>query len=340
VIDHFSRFIEPYAVPDLEARTFARCLLDWIGRYGAPSELLSDQGTNFANLIIDEICRINGIEKTLTMTASKEENSIVERSIKEIRRHLRAIIFSRNLIDDWSLILPLVRRILNADVKEALGVSPAQILFGNALQLDRRVLLDIVPKDTEGNPIKVSDYVANLITKQKEIILQAQASQVARDEAFIRKRSENNMEITEFPINSYVLVEYRNGPPNSLLTKLEGPMRVVNRIGSKYTLQNLVTEKCSDYHVTKLREFRYDPELTDPRLVANRDSQVWDIDKIITHNGDIYGSRKDLDFLVKWKGYDDIYNRWLPWSEVRQTEQLQTYLRENNWRHLLSRVQV
>ena len=141
------------------------------------------------------------------------------------------------------------------------------------------------------------------------------------------------MEITEFPINSYVLVEYRNGPPNSLLTKLEGPMRVVNRIGSKCTLQNLVTEKCSDYHVTKLREFRYDPELTDPRLVANRDSQVWDIDKIITHNGDIYGSRKDLDFLVKWKGYDDIYNRWLPWSEVRQTEQLQTYLRENkNWR--------
>ena len=65
MIDHFSRFIEPYAVPDLEARTFARCLLDWIGRYGAPSELLSDQGTNFVNLIIDEICRINGIEKTL-----------------------------------------------------------------------------------------------------------------------------------------------------------------------------------------------------------------------------------------------------------------------------------
>ena len=117
-------------------------------------------------------------------------------------------------------------------------------------------------------------------------------------------------------------------------------MRIVNRIGSKYTLQNLVTDKCSDYHVTKLREFRYDPEITDPRLVANRDYQAWDIDKIITHHGDIYGSRKDLDFLVKWKGYDDMYNRWLPWSEVRQTEQLQTYLQENIFRHLLSRIQI
>ena len=147
VIDHFSRFIETYAVPDLEARTFAKCLLNWIGRYGAPSELLSDQGTNFANHIIREICQVVGTAKTFTMTASKEENSFVERSIKEIRRHVRAIIYSRNLIDDWSLILPLVQRILNAEVKEALGVSPAQILFGNALQLDRRILLDIVPKD-------------------------------------------------------------------------------------------------------------------------------------------------------------------------------------------------
>ena len=95
-----------------------------------------------------------------------------------------------------------MQRILDAKVKEALGVSPAQILFGNALQLDRRILLDIVPKDTDGNPLKVSDYVANLILKQKEIILQDQAPQVARDESFIRKRTADNKEITEFPINS------------------------------------------------------------------------------------------------------------------------------------------
>jgi hypothetical protein len=340
VIDHFSRFIELYAVKDLEARTFATCLLDWVGRYGAPSELLSDKGTNFANKIIKELCQIIGTEKTFTMTASKEENSIVERSIKEIRRHLRAIIFSRNLIDDWSVILPLVQRILNADVKDALGVSPAQILFGNAVQLDRRILLDIVPRDTNGNNMRLSDYVSKLINKQKEIIRQAQASQVAKDDSFIQKRNQQNTNIVEYPINSYVLVEYRNGPPNSLVTRWEGPMRIVNKMGSKYTLQNLVTSECSDYHVTKLKEFRYDPEITDPSLVANRDVQAWEIDKVITHNGDIHGSRKDLDFLVKWKGYDDIYNRWLPWEEVRQTQQLRNYLRENNFRHLLSRVEI
>ena len=49
----------------------------------------------------------------------------------------------------------------------------------------------------------------------------------------------------------------------------------------------------------------------------------------------VYGSQKELDFLVKWAGYDDIYNRWLPWEEVRNTKQLQKYLKEQNLKHLL-----
>ena len=112
-------------------------------------------------------------------------------------------------------------------------------------------------------------------------------------------------------------------------------MRVINRVGSKYTLQNLVTNKNIDYHVKKLKAFVYDPEITDPRLIANKDVQAWDIDKVITHSGDVYGSRKDLDFLIKWKGYEDMYNRWLPWDEVRTTKPLHDYLKQQNFRHLL-----
>ena len=39
IIDRFSRFIEIYPVKDLTAKEFAKCLLQWIGRYGAPKEL-------------------------------------------------------------------------------------------------------------------------------------------------------------------------------------------------------------------------------------------------------------------------------------------------------------
>jgi len=79
------------------------------------------------------------------MTASKEENGIVERSIREIRRHLRAVNFQTNPMDNLSTYLSIVQRIFNADVKQYLGVSPAQIGFGNSIQLDRGLLLQNNP---------------------------------------------------------------------------------------------------------------------------------------------------------------------------------------------------
>jgi len=44
IIDHYSRFIEIYPVKDLTAKELAKCLLQWIGRYGAPKELVPDKG--------------------------------------------------------------------------------------------------------------------------------------------------------------------------------------------------------------------------------------------------------------------------------------------------------
>ena len=38
-----------------------------------------------------------------------------------------------------------------------------------------------------------------------------------------------------------------------------------------YSCQNLVTDKIEDYHVTRLREFRYDERYFDPRDIALRD---------------------------------------------------------------------
>ena len=40
--------------------------------------------------------------------------------------------------------------------------------------------------------------------------------------------------------------------------RLKGPYLVANVHGDMYACQNLVTDEIEDYHVTRLREFRYD----------------------------------------------------------------------------------
>ena len=69
---------------------------------------------------------------------------------------------------------------------------------------------------------------------------------------------------TRFEIGSYVLVscnpQKMNGrPPTKFHPRLKGPYLVANiQGGDKYnTLRNLGNDELEDFHVTRLREFRY-----------------------------------------------------------------------------------
>ena len=72
----------------------------------------------------------------------------------------------------------------------------------------------------------------------------------------------------------------------------------------------------------------------DPLHIAAKDNEEDEVDSIIDHVGD--PKRKtNMDFLVKWTGYDDSENLLLPWSELRLNPKLHTYLREHNLEKLI-----
>ena len=123
----------------------------------------------------------------LTILAySKEENSIVERVNKEVIRHLRALIFSHNETSKWSKhYLPLVQRIVNTSRVESINAVPAELLFGNAITLDRGVLLE--PTLISDNRQTLSVWAADMLDTQQKLIQAAQKSQKQRDELHISK---------------------------------------------------------------------------------------------------------------------------------------------------------
>ena len=61
--DHFTKHILAYVTPDQTARTIAKFLYGgYISIFGAPTRLLSDRGTSFTSSIIEELCKILGIQ--------------------------------------------------------------------------------------------------------------------------------------------------------------------------------------------------------------------------------------------------------------------------------------
>ena len=139
IIDCFSRFLELHPAKDATAAAAAEALFQSFGRFGTPQEILSDNGSQYVNEVITQFAEHTGVDHMLTMAYSHEENTIVERANKETMRHVKDIVFDRKLKKRWSKTLPLVSRIFNANEISSIGVSPAQILFGNAISLDRGI---------------------------------------------------------------------------------------------------------------------------------------------------------------------------------------------------------
>jgi hypothetical protein len=336
IIDAFSRFVQLYSIPDTTASSALDSIMDWIGLFGIPSEVVSDNGTQFANELVDELLSELQVKNTKIQAYSHEENGIVERANKEVNRHLRAIVYSRKKRLQYYKYLPLVQRIMNASVHSSIGVSPAQIVFGNTVHLDRHLLP--VP-EKEKDFTSYSEYMQDMMTVQKDIIQAAQKAQKDTDEYNFQKRmnKHDGRELTEFPINSYVLVNYEstdNKPPSKLHTFLHGPLRVVSNIGPIYTLQNLVTMKNEDYHVKLLHPYEYEEDKTNPdesaqHDIGNKGDEYFDVIDVKKHRF-IHPQNlsSNLEFLIHWEGENDY--RWSAYSpSVIATETVQKYCREN-----------
>jgi hypothetical protein len=339
IIDDFTRFVELYAIRDVTALNAAKVLLSHLGRYGAPQNLRSDRGTQFVNEIITELLRLVGTDHVLTMADSKEENSIVERANKEVMRHLRAIVLDQKVQTEWSTYLPLVQRIMNASTHSSTGLSPAQVLFGNAVTLDTGIFLPH-KKGYNSEPeqeLPLSEWAQKMQAKQAELIEIARKNQVANDQHHIIQNLPEH--ITEFPINSYVLVKYRDRPPTKFHSTWRGPMRVVNFTKSQYTLQDLVTDKLKNFHVTQLKAFTYDEMDTDPVDIARAEQNEFLVESVLAHRHDGSKKRTNYEFLIKWDGYDDASNTWEPWEFVRDNEKLIVYLYNNQLRQFLTKEQ-
>jgi hypothetical protein len=78
IIDCFSRIVECYPATDTTAIQAANAVHSWMCRYGLPSQIVSDNGSQFANELVETFCNLNHIDHHLIHPYSHEENGIVE----------------------------------------------------------------------------------------------------------------------------------------------------------------------------------------------------------------------------------------------------------------------
>jgi hypothetical protein len=189
-----TQFVELYPVSDTFALLCARALLTHACRYGTSMTIRSDRGTQFVNGIIRELFNLLQVEHEVSLAVSKEHNAIVERANnREVLHYLTAIIFDKRVSEAWSTdYLPLVQRIMNAKVRNTIGVSTAELLFGQAINLYSGLLSAISPEslikdfdDTASG--RLLDHIAKLVKVQHTLIEAARSNQLSSDSYHMRE---------------------------------------------------------------------------------------------------------------------------------------------------------
>lgn len=328
IVDNFSRFVDLHAKKSNSAESAAEALIEFTGRFNVtPANLCTDQGSNFKSQLIEALVERLGAGHHLTTAYSKQQNAIVERQNKEVLRHLRNIIADHKVARNWSRYLPIVQRIMNSSINTSTGVAPADIVFPNRWQIDSKFLDDT-------GAVTVSDYIQDMQDVQGRLIELCSTRLRERDAE--RINAYNPDRTTEFEPGTYVLAEHRHnslrrGPKSKLLPFLRGPLLVKshNEKGI-YLLQDIITQKLSEYHVSLLRKFDYTPENVDPTKVAiSDDTSEFFVEKCLDIRGDPRRRKSSIECLIRWAGYGPEKDSWEPWEHVRDTEQVLDYIHEH-----------
>ena len=134
MVDCFSRWTEACPLPDKtaisEADTFFSNI---VCRFGMPTVIHSDQGREFENKVMHELCILGGAHKTKTTLYHPESDGLVERFNRTLLMML--VMFAGEHKDDWDDLLPPVMMAYRSSVHESTGFSPYRLMFGEECML-------------------------------------------------------------------------------------------------------------------------------------------------------------------------------------------------------------
>jgi hypothetical protein len=269
----------------------------------------------------------------------------VERANRSILEKLRDMVFSCDLSKhseaQWADLLPLAQRIINGSFHSAIGTSPATILFGGAIDVNRCLLSKMPAKVS----IDVDTYVGQLQINQRKLIEAAEKHHENVCSKIMAKASDANRvkmngrwtvkPAKEIKKDDWVLVKPSAlAPKEKLGVRWFGPFVVLTVKGEIVSCVDVVSKRVRTFLKRNCELFdRSQCDSVEGMIsVAEKDHFEYPIEAIIGHaligdqgfgNGNIdqlpashkrVAKKAGYQFLVKW--YGRVEPSWQPFKHV------------------------
>lgn len=137
IVNSFTKFLLAYPLATIQAPQIFRCFANIFTLFGAPLEIISDNGTEFRNKVVSDFLKIWGVTQRFTTSYNPQSDGQTEASVKIIVEQLKTYLqyldsirsHAKYLKRSWASALPQLVYSYNITPQEKLGASPYKMLL-------------------------------------------------------------------------------------------------------------------------------------------------------------------------------------------------------------------
>ena len=130
VVDHFTRYVRAFVIPDRMAKTIAKMLYeDYFSVFGFLCWLMSDQALEFVGGILMALCDILHVKKIRTSPYHPQSNGAIEQTHQTLMRMIGKL--DPNRKHRWPDHIGSICHTYNTTRSEVTGYSPHFLMFGH-----------------------------------------------------------------------------------------------------------------------------------------------------------------------------------------------------------------
>ena len=154
VVDHFTKWGEAYPIPNQEATTVAKVLVnEFFFRFSPPEQFHTDQGRQFESILVKEICKLLHIKKSRTSPYHPQGDGLAERFNRTILNMLSTT--AKHNPENWEDYIRSICFVYNTSVT---GYTPFYLMYGR----EARLPIDLTFSTHSANKSSPAQYASRL----------------------------------------------------------------------------------------------------------------------------------------------------------------------------------
>ena len=219
LIDHATRYSAAAVVKSKKKEDIAEAISkNWVAIFGAPRVILSDNGGEFNNELLHEVCEQFNITVKSTVAEAPWSNGIVERNNAVLGKIIKKLKLDINNTYSIDVIVPWAISAKNA-LQSSCGFGPNQLVFGKSANLPSN-LVNLPPATEDVSHADILVKHINALHATRKAFIEAESNDKLR-----RALKAKNRETTgiEYEIGDVVFYKRKSSD------KWKGPGTVIGK---------------------------------------------------------------------------------------------------------------